>query len=76
MKVSEIKRKYKNKWVLAEVLKADKFHNPLELKVITTNSDRDKVYDKISETPRNKMLTAIYTGKTTGTFVFYVNTSI
>ena len=76
MKVSEIKRKYKNKWVLAEVVKADKLHKPLEMKVIATSSDRDEVYDKISESPRNKMLTTIYTGKTTGTFVFYVNTSV
>ena len=72
MKISEVNKKYKNKWVLAEVIKEDEFHKPLDVKPIMANKDRDIIYSKIATLPRSKekLYTSLYTGKMTGVFIF------
>lgn len=69
MKINEIKRKYKNVWVLAEVLKESKLNEPLEMKLILTSKDRNKIYERIAKLPRGKKVTTLYTGKISGSFL-------
>lgn len=63
MKISEVKKKYKNTWVLAEVIKMDKVNQPLDVKPILASKDRDKVYDAIAKVPKDKLTATLYTGK-------------
>lgn len=74
MKVTEVKKKFKNTWVLAEVLKEDELNQPVEVKPIMTNKDRYKLYGKISTLPKGTHVATIYTGKVKGAFLFYVST--
>lgn len=74
MKISEVKRKYKNKWVLAQVLEEDKLNRALDVKPIATSQDKNEIYDKLAKLPQKKTygktFTTIYTGKFAGAFLF------
>ena len=71
MKIAELKRKYKNQWVLAEVLKENKLNQPVDVKPIIASKDRDTIYDKIAEMPRTTVVMTLYTGKISGSFLFH-----
>ena len=70
MKVAELKRKFKNKWVLAEVLKENSLNQPVDVKPILASKDRDKIYDRIATVPKNKLVATLYTGKMKGVYIF------
>lgn len=70
MKVAELKRKFRNKWVLAEVVSENELNEPVEVKPIITSTNRDEVYDKLAKTARGKTVATFYTGKIKGTFLF------
>lgn len=70
MKISDVKKKYKNEWVLAEVLKENALNQVVEVRPILASKDRDKVYERIAQTPKNKTVTTFYTGKLSGSFLF------
>lgn len=76
MKISEVNKKYKNKWVLAEVLKEDKLNRAVEVKPIVVSLDKNEIYDKLASIPERKTsgrtFTTLYTGKVAGAFLFYV----
>lgn len=76
MKVSEVKKKYKNKWVLAEVLKQDKLNQPVDVKPIMASKDRYELYKKISTLPKGTHVATIFTGEVKGAYLFYVSTKI
>lgn len=76
MKVAEVKKKFKNTWVLAEVLKEDELNQPIEVKPIMTSDNRNELYDKIATLPKGTHVATLYTGKISGTFLFYVNSKI
>lgn len=63
MKVSTLKRKFKNQWVLAEVLKEDRLNRVVEVKPIKHSKNRKEVYDALSRVKKAKHVTTIYTGK-------------
>jgi hypothetical protein len=63
MKVSELKKKYKNQWVLAEVLKENKLNQLVEVKPILISSDRDEVYAALAKVKRGSHMATIFTGK-------------
>ena len=44
MKAKEIEKKYKDEWVLVEVLKEDELGEPTEVKVIAHSKNRDDTY--------------------------------
>ena len=44
MRIEEIKKKYKDEWVLVEVLKEDEKGNPVEVKLIEHSKNRDDTY--------------------------------
>lgn len=76
MKISEVNKKYKNKWVLAEVLKQDKLNQPVDVKPIFASKNRYDLYEKMGELPRGTHVATIFTGKVKGAFLFNVSTEI
>mgnify|MGYP001581042283 CR=1 FL=1 len=71
MKISTLNRKYKNMWVLAEVLKEDTA-GPIDVKPLVVSHDRDEVYKGIGKVPKGKVVATLYTGKVTGPFLFFI----
>lgn len=76
MKISEVKKKYKNKWVLAEVLKEDKLNQLVDVKPIMASNDRYDLYKKIPTLPKGTHVATIFTGEVKGAYLFYVSTKI
>lgn len=76
MKISEVNKKYKNKWVLAEVLKQDKLNQATDVKPIMANKNRYKLYERMASLPRGTHVATIFTGEVKGAFLFYVSTKI
>lgn len=70
MKVADVKKKYKNTWVLAEVLKENALNQVIDVRPILASKDRDEIYEKIAQTPKNKTVTTFYTGKISDSFLF------
>ncbi|ODS33711.1 MAG: hypothetical protein SCARUB_01147 [Candidatus Scalindua rubra] len=62
MKVKEIEKKYRDEWVLAEVLKEDELGEPTELKVIAHSKNRDDTYAAMRKA-KGKYTYHFYTGK-------------
>ncbi|MBI4067381.1 hypothetical protein HY407_03285 [Candidatus Gottesmanbacteria bacterium] len=63
MKVTTLKKKYKNKWVLGEVLKEGKYQEVLEVNPIIISDDRDEVYKALGNIKRGAHVTTMYTGQ-------------
>ena len=74
MKIAELKKKFKNTWVLAEVLKEDRLNRPIEVVPLISLDDRDELYDKLDSLPNSKKIgktfTNFYTGKMTGAILY------
>ena len=49
MKLKEVEEKYRDEWVLAEVLKEDESGEPTEVKVIAHSKNRDDTYDAMKK---------------------------
>ena len=62
MKIKEIEKKYRDEWVLAEVLKEDKSGEPTEVKVIAHSRNRDDTYAAMRR-GKGKYTYHFYTGK-------------
>lgn len=78
MKIEEIKQKYKDEWVLVEVLEEDKSGNPIEVRLIAHSKNRDDIYDKLKET-KGMDTFQFYTGeipKKGYAVAFYVNNQV
>jgi len=67
MKVDEIKRKYKDEWILIKVSKVDKFGVPVEGEVIAHSKSRDEIYEK--QRSMKGDLAVIYTGQIPKSYV-------
>jgi len=50
MKIEEIKRKYRDEWVLAEVIEEDESGQPTEVKLIAHSKSRDDTYEAMRKT--------------------------
>ena len=46
MKIEEIKKRYKDEWVLVEVLAEDKLREPVEVELIAHSKSRDDTYEE------------------------------
>ena len=62
MKIEEVRKLYKDEWVLAEVLKADEIGQPIEVNVIAHSKNRDETYEAMKHT-KAKDITHFYTGE-------------
>lgn len=64
MKIEELKKLYKDEWVLVEVLKEGPENQPLEVKVLAHSKDREEIYDTlIKMAKKEEHLATIFTGK-------------
>ncbi|MDI6821542.1 MAG: hypothetical protein QMD66_01490 [Actinomycetota bacterium] len=61
MRVDEIKKKYRDEWVLLRVLKTDDLGHPIEGEVIAHSKARDEIYEKQSKVRGDIAL--FYTGE-------------
>ncbi len=62
MKVAEVKQKYKDEWVLAEVLEEDELNRPTEVDVILHSKNRDDTYREMKN-KKHKYTYHFYTGE-------------
>lgn len=63
MKISQVKKRYINKWILAEVLSRDpKTSEISEVKVLEKGSNREKVENEMKKS-KSKDLFLFYAGK-------------
>ncbi len=63
-KIEEIKRKYKDEWVLAEVLEEDEFGQPTEVELIAHSKSRDDTYEAMRKAKtKAKDIAHFYTGE-------------
>jgi hypothetical protein len=69
MKISLIKKKYKNRWILAQVLKENANNEPVDVKPIITSTKKSIIYSQIAKIPKGMAVTTFYTGKITGSFL-------
>ena len=61
MRVDEIKKKYRDEWVLIRVTKVDEFGVPIEGEVLAHSKSRDEIYEKQRQIKGD--LAIIYTGE-------------
>jgi len=50
VKVEEIKRKYRDGWVLVEVIEEDELGQLIDVELIAHSKSRDEIYDALMET--------------------------
>jgi hypothetical protein len=62
LKIEEVKKKYKDEWVLAEILCEDELGNPTKIKVIAHSKNKDDL-DKAFKKAQKKYTYQFYTGK-------------
>jgi len=60
--IGEIGERYKDEWVLVEMLKEDENGNPVEVRLIEHSKNRDDTYEAMTKT-KAKRIYHIYTGK-------------
>lgn len=63
MNLEELKRMYKDEWVLAEVLELDEEGVPKRVRLIKHSKDRDEVYKELSRVKEGKHVCTLYTGE-------------
>ena len=63
MTVEALKRKYKDEWVLAEVLETDAQGHPTRVRLIAHSKNRDEVYRALRTVPDGKHVCTLYTGE-------------
>lgn len=62
MKINEIKERYKDEWVLVEVLEEDELNRPTDVRLIAHSKNRDDTYEAMSKTSA-KHIAHFYTGE-------------
>ena len=62
MKIGEIKKRYKDEWVLVEVLEEDELREPVEVELIAHSKSRDDTYEAMKKT-KAKDIAHFYTGE-------------
>lgn len=63
MKISNLKKKFKDEWVLAEVIKEDSLNRLVEVKPLTHAKNRSVVYEALTKVAPGKHVATIYTGQ-------------
>ncbi len=61
--IEQLKKQYKNEWLLVKIIKEDKLNRPLEGKLITHSKNREDIYDALLETKAKEHVASFYTGK-------------
>ena len=63
MNIEEIKKKFKDEWVIAEVLKEDELNRPVNVVLIAHSKNRDDIYNALENVENKKRVTTFYTGE-------------
>ena len=63
MNIAEIKKKYKNEWILVEVLEEDELNRPVRVRLIAHSKNRDDIYDKLDDVEDGKHVATFYSGE-------------
>ena len=61
--IKEIKEKYKDEWVLVEVLEEDELNRPIKVRLIAHSRNRDDIYEELENIENKKHVATFYTGK-------------
>jgi len=61
--INEIKKRFKDEWVLVEVIEKDNLNRPSKGKVITHSKNRNEIYDALKKA-RGKHTYQFHTGRT------------
>ena len=62
MRIEELKKQYKDEWVLLEVIKVDELGQPIEVNLISHSKNRDDIYEALKKT-KVKDVATFYTGE-------------
>lgn len=62
MKIEDLKKQYKDEWVLVEVLEEDELNMPTNVRLIAHSKNRDDTYKAMKES-KAKHLAHFYTGE-------------
>lgn len=63
MTIEEIKKKYKNGWVLAKVLRENKLNQVVEAEVIFHSKNKEDVYQALGRVKKGEHICTFYTGE-------------
>lgn len=63
MKINSIKKRYKDEWVLVNVLKEDKLNQPVEGEIITHSKNRDEIFNRMKKLSKGFHVATFFTGK-------------
>lgn len=63
MTIKQLKTKYKNKWVLVDVLAEDKLRKPINVKLVAHSKDREDIYNALLKIKPGSHAATFYTGK-------------
>ena len=62
VKIEEIKKRYRDEWVLVEVIEEDELRQPIDVEVIAHSKSRDDTYEAMRKT-KAKDIAHFYTGE-------------
>jgi len=63
MDIEELKRTYKDEWILAEVLEVDEEGAPKRVRLIKHSKSRDEIYQELDNVEEGRHICTLYTGK-------------
>lgn len=61
--IDAIKKKYKNEWVLVDVVEEDKLNRTTKGRVLAHSKSREDIYDKMLKLPKGFNVAIFYTGE-------------
>lgn len=63
MTIKEIKKKYKNRWILARVLEENKLNQVTHAEVILHNQNKEEIYKALTKVKKGEHICTFYTGE-------------
>ena len=63
MTIKEIKKKYKNEWILAKVIKENRLNQVTEAEVILHSRTKEETYAALSKVKKGEHICTFYTGE-------------
>lgn len=63
MTIEEIKKKYRNQWILAKVLKENRLNRVTEAEVILASPNKEEIYKALGAVKKGEHICTFYTGE-------------
>ncbi len=60
--LKDLEKKFKNEWILTEVLEENEINKPTKMRLIAHSKDRDQVYEAMMKVPDNTHVATLYAG--------------